>query len=367
MFILSFEYSLPVFSLNLLVHIACFEGQIDDLPPTLPSPNIFYFACPNTKMDHLKTPSQVHHSIQVPFYGQFYDGLGLEGFPKRRHCDADSWLSRPPQDLDERVSCKGAIAYFEDMIENMHESVKRKYGQKIRYYIAILSFTYDTMCQDAQNVRDRDASIATNFLSRLPEFHDQLDAAQKLRFKTWYASWFTACRVSKAEERFSIKDTIAFLVDLQIRMYQGEEEPNVESCRKSFNKQQGLVKTLHKIAMLVPDDLKWSIDFSHKYAQSIYNASYKPRTSERSWSLTDIEKSMMTAFCLDGDSDALPGDTYYDGSDPQQHLNWTTDFAAFDAKQRKDRDTVQSTKAALTDKSGYDSNGIKHLKVSKSH
>ena len=75
---------------------------------------------------------------------------------------------------------------------------------------------------------------------------------------------------------------------------------------------------------------------------------------------------MMIAFCLDSDFDALPGDTYYDGSDPQQHLNWTTDFTVFDAKQRKDRDIAQSTKAALTDKSGYDSNGIKHLKVTPS-
>ena len=117
------------------------------MPPSLYlNPDISYFASPKTQMDHLKTPSQVNHSIQVPFYGQFYDGLGLEGFPKRRHCDADSWLSRPPQDLDERVSCKGAIAYFESVTEDMHESVRQKYGQKISYYLAILRMIYDMMC-----------------------------------------------------------------------------------------------------------------------------------------------------------------------------------------------------------------------------
>ena len=315
-------------------------------------------------MDHLKTPSQVDHSIRIPFYGQFYDSLGLEGFPKRRHCDADSWLSRPPQDLDERVSCKGAIAYFENLINYMHESVRRRYGRKIKFYIALLKMTYGMMCQDAKDVRGRDES--TTFLSGLSSFRDELGAAQFLRFKTWYASWFSNCRVGKADERFSIKDAIAFLVELQIRMYQGEEEPNVEYCRERFDKTQDCIKTLHKIAMLAPDDLKYSFDFRQKFAQSMQNVSYKARSVEYPWYHTDIEKSTMYAFCLDGDFDALPGDTYYDGSDPQQHLNWTTDFAAFDAKQRKDRDIVQSTKAALTDRSGYDSNGIKHLKVSES-
>ena len=95
---------------------------------------------------------------------------------------------------------------------------------------------------------------------------DQLDAAQLLRLKTWFASWFSTCRVGKAEERFSIKDAIAFIVDLQIRMYQGEEEPNVESCRESFDKIQDYIKTIHKITILAPDNLKCPIDFSHKYA-----------------------------------------------------------------------------------------------------
>ena len=317
-------------------------------------------------MDHLKTPSQVNHSIQLPFYGQFYDGLGLEGFPKRRHCDADSWLSRPPQDLDERVSCKGAIAYFESMMEKMQESVRQKYGQKISYYIWILRTIYDMMCRDARDVKGRDASIATTFPSRLSKMDDQLGAAQLVRLKTYYASWFSSCRVSKAEERFSIKDAIAFLLDLQIRMYQGEEEPNAESCRDFFELTQDCIKTMHKIAMLAPDNLDCPLDFNHRYLQSMQNFSYKARTLEYPWYHTDIEKSMMIAFCMDGDFDALPGDTYYDGLDPQQHLNWTTNFADFDAKQRDDRDIAQSTKAALADKSGRDSNGIRHLKVSKS-
>ncbi len=317
-------------------------------------------------MDHLKTPSQVHHSIQIPFYGQFYDRLGLEGFPKRRHFDSDSLLSRPVADPDERVSCKGAVTHFENMLKYMHESVRQSYGRKIRYYIAFLTFTYDTMCQDAKHVRGRDAFIATTFPSRLSEFADQLDAAQTLRLKTWYASWFSTCRVGKAEEDFSIKDAIAFLVDLQIRMYQGEEEPNVDSCREQFDKSQDYIKTMHKIAMLTPDDLTYEMNVRHNPMQSVENVSYKAKTFAKSWYHTNIEKSMMMAYCLDGDFDALPGDTYYDGSDPQQHLNWTTDFATFDAKQRKDRDIAQSTTAALTDKSGFDSNGFEYLKVSRS-
>ena len=161
-------------------------------------------------------------------------------------------------------------------------------------------------------------------------------------------------------------DAIAFLVDLQIRMYQTEEEPNVESCRELFDKTQDCIKTLHKVALLAPDNLEIPFDFIKRNVQSMQNVSYKARTVADSWYHTDIERSMMIAFCLDSGFDALPGDTYYDGSDPQQHLNWTTDFAIFDAKQRKDRGIVQSTRAALTDQSGYDSNGIKRLKVSKS-
>ena len=337
------------------------------MPPSLYlDPDISYFPSPKIKMDHLKTPSQVNYSIQVPFYGQFYDGIGLEGFPKRRHWDADSWLSKPPQDLEERVSCKGAIAYFENMMEDMHESVRRKYGQKIRYYISLLRMIYDVMCQDARDVKGRDASIATTFPSRLSKMDDQLDAAQLVRLKTYYASWFSSCRVSKAEERFSIKDAIAFLIDLQIRMDQGEEEPNAESCREFFELTQDCIKTMHKIAMLAPDNLDCPLDFNHRYAQSMQNFSYKARTLEYPWYHTDIEKSMMIAFCMDGDFDALPGDTYYDGSDPPQYLNRTTDFAVFYAKQRKDRDIAQSTKTGLTDESSYDSNEIRHLKVSKS-
>ena len=313
-------------------------------------------------MDHLKSPSQVHHSIQVPFHGQFYDGLGLEGYPKRRHCDADSWLSRPPSDLDERVSCKGAVTYFENMLECMHESVRQKYGRKIGYYIAVLRMTYDTMCRDAKEVRGQNASDATTLPSMLSSFEDELSAAQLLRLKTWYASLTSTCRAGKAEERFSIKDVIAFLVHLLIRMYQREGEPDIESCRKLFHQTQDHIKTMHKIAMLAPDSLTFPIDFRHKHRQSMENVSYRTTSSEHPWDHTDIDRSLMMAFCLDGDFDALPGDTYYSGSDPQQHLKWTTDFAVFDAKQRKDRSIVRSTRAALTD---YGSDGFKILKVSE--
>ena len=121
-------------------------------------------------MDHLKTPSQVDESIQVPFYGQFYDGLGLEGFPTRRHFDADSWISRPNPDPDEGVSVKGAVAYFESMLEHMHESIGQKYDQTITYYIAILREVYDMMCQDAKDVIGQEVSIATTVLSKLSGF-----------------------------------------------------------------------------------------------------------------------------------------------------------------------------------------------------
>ena len=312
-------------------------------------------------MDHLRTPSQVHHSIQIPFYGQFYDGLGLEGFPKRRHFDSDSWLSRPVPDPDDRVSCKGAIAHFENMWECMHESVRQKYEEKITHCIALLIMIYDRMCQDAKHVRVRDASFPTTFASELSRLRANTNAAQSLRFKTWLASWFSTSRSGKAEEHYSIKDAIAYCVACQIDMYEIEEEPNVESCRKRFDESQEYIKTMHKISMLTPDDLTFDVSFEHEIMQSMENVSYRAITSGSLWYHTDIDKSMMMAYCLDGDFDALPGDRYYDGSDPHQHLNWTTDFAVFDAKQRKDRDIVQSTRAALTD----NPHGVKHLKVSK--
>ncbi len=313
-------------------------------------------------MDHLKTPSQVHHSIQVPYYGQFYDSLGLEGFAKRRHFDSDSFLSRPVADPDDRVSCKGAVAYFENMLECMHESVRQNYGQKIIYFIAFLVTIYNRMCQDAKHFRVRDASFATTFANELSRLRAKTNAAQSLRFKTWLASWFSTCRSGKAEEHYSIKDAIAYLVDCQIETYQKEEEPNVESCRQVFGRSQDYIKTMHKISMLTPDDLTYDVSFRHKILQSLENVSYRAITSGNSWYHTDIDKSMMIAYCLDGDFDALPGDRYYDGSDPHQYINWTTDFAVFDAKQRKDRDIVQSTRAALAN----NPHGVKHMKVSKS-
>ena len=317
-------------------------------------------------MDHLRTPSQVHHSIQIPFYGQFYDGLGLEGFPKRRHFDSDSWLSRPVADPDDRVSCKGAIAYFEDMLECMHESVRQNHGQKIIHYIVLLIALYDRMCQDARHVRVRDASFPTTFASELSRLRGRANAAESLRFKTWLASWFSTCRSGKAEEHYSIKDAIAYCVACQIDMYEREEEPNVESCRKQFDQSQDYIKTMHKISMLTPDDSTYEAGFRLKIVQSLENVSYRAISSGSSWYHNEIDKSMMIAYCLDGDFDALPGDRYYDGSDPHQHLNWTTDFALFDAKQRRDRDIVQSTRAALTDKDMRDRNGAIDPKVSGS-
>ena len=316
-------------------------------------------------MDHLKTPSQVSHSLEFPFYGQFYDGLGLEGFPARRHYGPDSWLSRSPGDVGDRVSCKGAIAYLENLLESMYESVRQSYGQKIRYYIALLNSMYDIMCHDAKCVRDSDAK---NSLGRLSGLVDQLDPAQCLRFKTWSDSWFYTCRAGQAEEKFSIKDAAAWLVDAQIRMYEGEEEPNVETCRKTFDQFQGYIRTFYKIAMLTPDNLTFEMKYGYKFAQSLKNIRYRPRTPPNRWYHTRIDMSIMIVFCLEGDFDGLPGDTYYDGLDPQEHLNWTADFAVFDAKQRRDREIVQSTTAAiaiLDKKDGVDSNGIKYVSDSQ--
>lgn len=67
---------------------------------------------------------------------------------------------------------------------------------------------------------------------------------------------------------------------------------------------------MRKIAVLAADNFECSLDFIHKITQSIQNLLYKARTVEYPCYRTDIEKSMMIAFYIDGDLDALPGDTY---------------------------------------------------------
>lgn len=76
---------------------------------------------------------------------------------------------------------------------------------------------YDTTYQDAPVLRGWDTSIATTFSSRRLKMDDQIDAAQLVRLKTRFASWFSTYCISKAEERFSISNTIPF-VDLQMRV-----------------------------------------------------------------------------------------------------------------------------------------------------
>ena len=317
-------------------------------------------------MDHLKAPASVIQRIQVRYLeGEPYDGRGFFEYPLRRGFAGNSTLAYAPSDIMERVSCKGAIDHLEKIWQCILPAVKERNGA-IHGLVELLQLTFRYMCTDAKDVRN---IYLPGLMSVLAESKDPhrlgADATQAIRWRGWCASWFSACGAGKPPERYSIGDAQSFYINALIRMYEGEADPEIGPCRDMFNTFHNAIKTLRKIAMLVPDDvdLGGMQEYYSGYMRSVEDFTWKRTSPSLPWFYTDADKARMVVFCLEGDFDVISGDRDYNGGDPFEYLNWTTDFKIFDTKQRQDRQIARKTIASLAELSSNASGERRQLKV----
>lgn len=290
-------------------------------------------------MDHLKTPANPVQRVSVRYYGgKEYDGLGFFDYPMRRGLDGRSLRSLTPTDLEERVTCKGAIAYFEKILRCMLSTTKERYGQQVFEYLHLLKVTYKAMCQDVNKLGTDNSHLPamSQIFSQLP-----LDAAQKTRLNALSASWLSACRAGKPVEQFTIEDAHAFFIDILRREYETKADPNVNSYRATFILIQEKIKVIQKIAMLVPDDAHLPLEFYKKFTKKLAKFSWRRQSLRLPWFHSEADIKNMILFSLSGSFDSLPGDFDYDGGDLLESLNWTTNFDLFHTKQLQDQKIVR--------------------------
>jgi hypothetical protein len=294
-------------------------------------------------MNHLKTPANPVQRISVQYYDEEeYDGLGFLDYPKRRGLDPRSLFSHSSKALGERVTCKGAIAYFKKIVGRMLPATEESYGQRVFEKLRFLETTYELMRDDADRLLQTESPSLQAMVQELS--HDSLNAAQKTRFTTKFNSWFSFCRAGKPVEQFTIADIHAYYIDNLISTYDTVADPEVNSCRANFDLIQEKIKLIYKIAMLVPDATHHQLPSYEDGLRIGSKVSWWTRSLVLPWYHSDADKLRMLLFCWVGNYDLFPGDFDYDGGDPEASINWTTDFESFHIKQLRDRNFVRDTR-----------------------